>query len=140
MATYITDIELNTYCTERGITPPITPLPLIQKATDYITAIYFDNLIGTKVSDTQELLFPRVDDYGMAIDETSLKKAVCALALRAIDAPLFEDITKRVIEETLDVLTVKYDAKTSHKTQYSDINTLMRPYLISSTNTLKAVR
>lgn len=140
MATYITEAELTTYCNERGLTVPATPLPFIQQATDFITATYYDNLIGSKTDEAQELLFPRVDDYGDTIDETSLKKAACSLSLRAENDSLFEDSTKRVTKEKLEGLEVEYSDDGVSKTHFSDVNSFMRPYLIGSGSAVRVVR
>lgn len=127
----ITELELTTYCTARGITPPTNPSQAITKATDYIEAVYYDSLVGYKVDDAQAYLFPRYDDYGILMDETSMKKAACSLAVRADTIELFEDSSKMVVEEKLDTLSVKYNPDSSQKTSYSDVAKFMQPYLKS---------
>lgn len=137
---YISTLQFQAYCTSRGITIPTTIEPLLIKASDYITSTFYGYLIGTKKVDTQPLLFPRIDDYGNDIDETNLIKAVSILALKSESMELFEDTTKRVIEERLDVITVKYDTNSTDKTQFSEVNSLMRVYMNGGTNSLKVLR
>lgn len=140
MALLITTTELQDYCTLRGLTYPATPEINIQKATDYIEAVYAGILIGTKAEETQPLLFPRLDDYGEPIDETSLKKAVCSLALRAETSELFEDGTKLVTKEKLDVLEVEYASDSRSKTQFYDVGQYMSVYINGGSNSRTLVR
>lgn len=140
MATYITEAELTTYCDNRGITVPNTPLILIQKATDYITATFYDCLIGTKQDETQELLFPRIDEDGDIIDEVSLKKAVCSLSLRANSEDLFQDRDKRVVKEKLEGLEVQYSDNGTDIKRFTDVYNYMRPYLLGSGTAKRVIR
>lgn len=140
MATYATEAQLTTYCTERNIAVPTELSSILIKASDFISATFYDSLIGSPVDENQELLFPRVDDYGNAINEANVIKACCSLALRAVNGELFEDNTKRVIKEKLDVLETTYDTSSSPQTFYSDVYAYMRPYLKNGLNNRRLER
>lgn len=98
-------------------------------ASDYIENIYYGSFIGTAVSNLQSLQFPRLNYAGVTIDYTRVKKAVCELALRASSGELISDIGKQTIEETVDVITVKYDKSADAKTKYPIISSLLSPLL-----------
>lgn len=109
---YVTEAELTTYATNRGVTISGTNSELLYKAMDYLEGQSF---IGIKYSEAQPLQWPReqvwIDGYYIerTIIPTELKNAQMIIAL-AIDAgydPLstIERSTKR---ETVDVVTVEY--------------------------------
>ena len=102
---------------------------LLILGTDYIETTYYGSFRGVALVDTQALQFPRVDVYGLEINYDRVKKAVCELALRANDGDLNKDIDKQAIEETVDVITIKYSASSDPKTRYPLIATLLTPLL-----------
>lgn len=102
---------------------------LLILGTDYIETTYYGSFRGVALVDTQALQFPRVDVYGLEINYDRVKKAVCELAFRANDGDLNKDIDRQAIEETVDVITIKYSASSDPKTRYPLIATLLTPLL-----------
>ena len=102
---------------------------LLILGTDYIETTYYGSFRGVVLVDTQALQFPRVDAYGLEINYDRVKKAVCELALRAKDGDLNKDIDRQAIEETVDVITIKYSSSSDPKTRYPLIATLLTPLL-----------
>ena len=102
---------------------------LLILGTDYIETTYYGSFRGVALVDTQALQFPRVDVYGLEINYDRVKKAVCELAIRANDGDLNKDIDRQAIEETVDVITIKYSASSDPKTRYPLIATLLTPLL-----------
>ena len=95
-----------------------TKKALLILGTDYIETTYYDSFNGVMLNNLQALQFPRVDVYGLEINYDRVKKAVCELALRANEGDLNKDIDKQAIEETVDVITIKYSSSSDPKTRY----------------------
>lgn len=124
--TYASEAELAAYASARGITVTGTPSVLLLLAMDYIATME-DRWQGERTSASQPLAWPRtgVYVYGTALADDaipqSLKDAQCRLALD-VDAgvallPTVSAGSKgSVIEETVDVVTVKY-AEGANNTQ-----------------------
>lgn len=124
--TYASEAELAAYASARGITVTGTPSVLLLLAMDYLATLE-DRWQGERTSPTQPLAWPRtgVYVYGTALADDaipqSLKDAQCRLALD-VDAgtallPTVSAGSKgSVIEETVDVVTVKY-AEGANNTQ-----------------------
>jgi len=125
--TYATEGELGTYANDRGIViVDSNPSVLLTKAMDYLATLE-DRWQGERTSPTQPLAWPRtgVYVYGTALADDaipqSLKDAQCRLALD-VDAgvallPTVSAGSKgSVIEEAVDVVTVKY-AEGANNTQ-----------------------
>lgn len=124
--TYASEAELAAYASARGITVTGTPSVLLLLAMDYLATLE-DRWQGERTSPTQPLAWPRtgVYVYGTLLADDaipqSLKDAQCRLALDA-DAgvallPTVSAGSKgSVIEETVDVVTVKY-AEGANNTQ-----------------------
>jgi len=125
--TYATEGELGTYANDRGIViVDSNPSVLLLLAMDYLATLE-DRWQGERTSPTQPLAWPRtgVYVYGTALADDaipqSLKDAQCRLALD-VDAgvPLLPTVSAgskgSVIEETVDVVTVKY-AEGANNTQ-----------------------
>lgn len=124
--TYASEAELAAYALARGITVTGTPSILLIKAMDYLATLE-DRWQGSRTSAAQPLAWPRtgVYVYGTALADDaipqSLKDAQCRLALD-VDAgvallPTVSAGSKgSVIEETVDVVTVKY-AEGANNTQ-----------------------
>lgn len=124
--TYATEAELAAYASARGITVTGTQSVLLLLAMDYLATLE-DRWQGERTSASQPLAWPRtgVYVYGTALADDaipqSLKDAQCRLALD-VDAgtallPTVSAGSKgSVIEETVDVVTVKY-AEGANNTQ-----------------------
>ena len=124
--TYASEAELSAYAAAREIDIAGTPSTLLTKAMDYLATLE-DRWQGERTSASQPLAWPRtgVYVYGTALADDaipqSLKDAQCRLALD-VDAgvallPTVSAGSKgSVIEETVDVVTVKY-AEGANNTQ-----------------------
>ena len=124
--TYASEAELSAYASAREIDIAGTPSTLLTKAMDYLATLE-DRWQGSRTSASQPLAWPRtgVYVYGTALADDaipqSLKDAQCRLALD-VDAgvallPTVSAGSKgSVIEETVDVVTVKY-AEGANNTQ-----------------------
>lgn len=124
--TYATEGELGTYALARGIVIIGAPDILLVTAMDYLATLE-DRWQGERTSPSQPLAWPRtgVYVYGTALADDaipqSLKDAQCRLALEADSGvallPTVSAGSKgSVIEETVDVVTVKY-AEGANNTQ-----------------------
>lgn len=138
--TYASEAELSAYAYAREIDIAGTPSTLLIKAMDYLATLE-DRWQGERTSAIQPLAWPRtgVYVYGTALADDaipqSLKDAQCRLALDA-DAgiallPTVSAGSKgSVIEETVDVVTVKY-AEGANNTQpvFTAANGLLKPLM-----------
>lgn len=124
--TYASEAELSAYAAAREIDIAGTPSTLLTKAMDYLATLE-DRWQGERTSPTQPLAWPRtgVYVYGTALADDaipqSLKDAQCRLALESDSGvallPTVSTGSKgSVIEETVDVVTVKY-AEGANNTQ-----------------------
>lgn len=124
---YISEAELNTYATDRGITIAGTDAVLLIQAMDYIESL---NFIGYKSTDTQELQWPRtgvyLDAYPVDSDEIPqlLKDGLAEVAL-AIDADNGpnEDIERKTVRERVGEIEVEYSSGAAANTIVRKINT-----------------
>ena len=116
--TYASEAELSAYASAREIDIAGTPSTLLTKAMDYLATLE-DQWQGVRTSASQPLAWPRtgVYVYGTALADDaipqSLKDAQIRLALEADSGvALMPTVgvgsTGSVIEETVDVVTVKY--------------------------------
>lgn len=109
---YVTELELTTYATSRGITLSGTPEQLLIVAMDFIEQ---QNFIGTKSTRDQSLQWPResvwVDGYYYEPDEipvelkTSQMTAAISVDQGNDPSAIIEPAVKR---EKVDVLEVEY--------------------------------
>lgn len=124
--TYASEAELAAYASARGITVTGTPSVLLLLAMDYLATLE-DRWQGERTSPSQPLAWPRtgVYVYGTALADDaipqSLKDAQIRLALEAdsgvaLMPTVGAGSTGSVIEETVDVVTVKY-AEGANNTQ-----------------------
>lgn len=113
-------------------------------------AAYVDqyDFIGTKKTATQAMQWPRINAKvdGYLLDSTlipkALKDAQCEAGLRAAAGEIMADIESgSTIEETVDVITVKYsEYSSSGVTRYPIIESLLRKLVTSSGNYHRVVR
>ena len=127
-------VYLTDYLTLRGITccdTLETQQSNLVIASDYLTMVYDGKLIGEKLVATQALLFPRVVDE-VTIYPAAMQNAVNELAIRSFNQSgvLLADSDKRVLEEKVDVIQVKYADYGVDETQYNVVYNLMKPYLL----------
>ena len=111
---YVTEAELTTYATDRGITISGTNAVLIIQSMDFLEAKSFK---GNKYTETQALQFPRsnltIDGWFIDVDEipTLLKEAQMEIAL-SIDGgtnPL-DNLTRETKREKVGDLEVEYSS------------------------------
>ena len=150
---YITEAELTTYATDRGITiVTADKTTLIAKSMDYLEILNFK---GYKTVSTQPLQFPRVlcatsysqypqnyipCEYDSSAVPNEIKTAQIVAAL-LIDSgeDLNPTLGKTTIREKIAEIEVQYrDDSREYKT-FSQLNTLLAPFLTASGG-LKLVR
>jgi len=139
---YVTEAELTTFATDRGITITGDTAILLIKAMDYIET---RNFIGEKTLSTQDLQWPRevcTGVFNCTIDNTivptDIKSAQMTAAL-IIDGgdEVQPAIDRTVKREKVDVLEVEYMDSSLATKQHTKLNDFLRPYLH---NQLKAMR
>lgn len=137
---YVSEADLSTYASDRGITITGTPAVLLIQAMDYVESQMF---IGTKETDTQPLQWPRnnvyIDGYYVAPEDlpSELKNGQMATAL-AIDAgndPL-STVDREVKKEKVDVIEVEYMDGAASESINRTINAAMRKIIVGGGSTL----
>ena len=143
---YVTEAELTTYATDRGITFTATDKTvLLIKAMDYIET---RNYIGTKTVYNQALQFPRIlcgDIYSQypqnyytpcAYDSltvpTEIKTAQCIAAL-LIDggSDLQSTLTQTIKREKVSVLETEYADYSTNVEQFRALDDILRNFVSS---------
>lgn len=117
---YVSEAELTTYATARGVTLTIDTEQLLIRAMDYIDSLQFK---GVKLTDDQPLQWPRadvvIDAYLLSVTEIpeELKNALMqsAMAIDNGEDPL-ADIDKEVQSETVGPISVTYKTGSSSTT------------------------
>lgn len=140
---YISEAELSTYATDRGVTISGTASELIYQAMDYIEAQPFKGIKGTQA---QPLQWPRygvyIDTYYVASDSIPqlLKDAVCEVCI-GIDGgvnPLANE-ERMTISEKVDVISVTYDKNSRNYTYLKAAETKLKKLLSSTGFGISAV-
>ena len=141
---YVSEADLATYGTNRGVTISGTAADLLIKAMDYLED---QNFLGTIASDTQALQWPRynvvIDTYYVDSDEIPqlLIDAQCETAL-AIDAgtdPL-QNVGRAKSKTTVGPITVEYEKGTREYTEVQRIDAKLRKLLASQGSGAKVIR
>ena len=141
---YVSEAELTTYATDRGITILGDTSVLLIKAMDYIETRSF---ISVKTDVTQALQFPRVlcalsSECEYSNDEVpkNIKKAQIVSAI-LIDQgnDLQATNTQLVKSEKIDVLEVEYMDGSSQANFYTALNDLLKNFLTTNGLNLKRV-
>jgi len=140
---YVSEVELTTYATDRGVTLTGSTDELLIKAMDYLDQ---QNFIGTKKTDAQPLQWPRsfvwIDGYSVDSDEipTLLKNVQTVIAVE-IDAgydPLLA-IPRKVKREKVASLEVEYADGSASKTITPTISNVLKKLVArSSTSVFRA--
>jgi len=137
---YVTEAELSTYATDRGITiSAVDTTVLLIKAMDYIET---RNFKGSKYLETQTLEFPR--DFtkdgtlpdGTVPDDIKNAQMVAALIIDS-GAEVQETLSQTVKREKVASIEVEYMDNSTGSIYYQKLNDWLRPYIES---TLRAVR
>lgn len=109
---YISEADLTTYATDRGVTIAGTAAVLLIQAMDYIESLPFK---GRKYTQTQALQWPRyavyIDGFPVAVTEIpqALKDALCEIVI-AIDGgnnPLANE-DRETIKEKVGEIEIEY--------------------------------
>lgn len=127
---YVSEAELTTYASDRGIALSTATDVLLIKAMDYVESLSF---IGTKFTEEQALQWPRDEVYidGYYIERETIPKELknglmaTAVAIEQELDPLrvVERATKR---EKVDVVEVEYMDSAASETIVRTINAAMR--------------
>ena len=117
MQCYDIQPELEAYAAERGFTLPATEAERDQlqiKAADYLTSVE-EKLQGERVSETQELIYPRQWVYinGFRFANDAIPKELKYAQMEAAIAANSQDLlittsTQNISKEKVDVLEVEY--------------------------------
>lgn len=149
---YMSTDEADIYHASRGLglwenmTVPEKEMCLV-RATDFLTQKYRLRWKGYRHTLSQRLDWPRnsvvigdnVSVYASAtlpydnVPE-EVKNACAELALRASISGLSEDLSPRVIQETIGPITIKYDTNSSPTVSYTQVGDILKPLLNSSGN------
>ncbi len=136
---YISEAELTTYATDRGVTISGTNNILLIQAMDYLES---KNFKGDKYTSTQSLVFPRIglDIDGFSVSTTTipqlLKDALAEIAI-GIDGGVnpLSNLERETIREKVDVIEVEYSktafAKTMLTAAETKLNKLLKPLGLS---------
>ncbi len=124
----------------------------LRKATTYLDGKYRNRWKGCKVRPvpldgvtTQELEWPRyeveISGYLFPSDEIPqrIKDACCELALRALSAPLADDLTAGIKREKVDVIETEYFQGAAPGTTYQIVDQLLSD-LLKPSGSADAVR
>ena len=124
---YVTELELTTYASARGITITGGTEQLLIKAMDYLEAqIYW----GEKTDEAQDLEFPRNGDTAVP---TKIKTAEIIAALLIDSGENLFPTSEQAIKRTkVDVIEIEYQDYTTAKKGYSQLNALLAPFLAST--------
>lgn len=134
---YVTETELTTYATDRGLTLTGTKDVLLIQAMDWLELKPFK---GSKTVATQDLEWPRTDVFvnGTELDDTvvpeRIKQAQMAAAI-LIDsgADLQPTVEQRVIAESVaGAVSVQYSDKGNQSPVFTKLNGLLRDYVTNS--------
>ncbi len=140
--TYATDAQLAAYAAARGVTITGTPDVLLVQAMDYLESLE-GQWQGYRTSTSQPLAWPRTGVYVYGSLQASdavpqrIIQAQCQLAIEAISQPLMPTVVAgakgAVIEETVDVISVKYaDGATNEAPVFRSVTAIVKPlYKIS---------
>jgi len=129
---YVTEAELTTYATDRGITITGDKSILLIRSMDYLeTRIYK----STKLVDTQPLQFPRYD-YDPVPNEIKNAQMIATLLIDS-GYDLQASIGQAVKREKVDVIEIEYQDGSNSSTMYTALNDVLRPF---TTSGLRGVR
>lgn len=133
---YVTEAELTTYATDRGVTLSGATDVLLIQAMDWLELQPFR---GEKADASQDLEFPRDDETTVP---ERIKQAQMAAALVIDDGgELMGAIGPRVTQESVDgAVSVSYSDRGNQTTLYPRLNALLRPYVASSGSSFDVVR
>lgn len=135
--TYATAAQLAAYAAARGIEPAGEPDVLLVKAMDYLESLE-SQWQGYRTSTSQPLAWPRTGVYIYGSLQASdavpqrIIQAQCQLAIEADSQSLMPTVVAgakgSVIEETVDVITVKYsEGATNEAPIFRSVTAIVKP-------------
>lgn len=135
--TYATAAQLAAYAAARGIEPAGEPEVLLVQAMDYLESLE-GQWQGYRTSDTQPLAWPRTGVYVYGSLQASdavpqrIIQAQCQLAIEADSQALMPTVVAgakgAVIEETVDVISVKYaEGATNEAPVFRSVTAIVKP-------------
>jgi hypothetical protein len=107
----------------------------LRRATDFMVARYRLKWEGYRTSPAQSLDWPRqcvvIEGWTLPTNHIprDIKRACAELALKASAAPLVEDATQAVIQETVGPITTRYDPNSPSVIRYTQVDMMLAPYL-----------
>lgn len=133
---YVTEAELTTYATDRGIIISGSTSQLLIKAWDYIDS---RNYRGRKFSATQPLEFPRyytaeAPETAPAVPEKIKTAQIVAALLTDSGVDLFASIERAVKREKVDVIEVEYMDNANATALYPRLIGLLAEFIDNSNN------
>lgn len=145
---YVTEAELTTYATDRGVTITADTAVLLIKAMDWLEVQQFK---GTKTVSTQLLQFPRIlcdgyynppynasfyqpyyhpCEYNRETVPNEIKKAQIMAALLIDGGNDLQPIVDRAVKsERVDVIEVSYQDNASDRPQFTSLQNILRPFV-----------
>jgi hypothetical protein len=135
--TYATAAQLAAYASARGIEPAGEPEVLLVKAMDYLESLE-GQWQGYRTSTSQPLAWPRTGVYVYGSLQASdavpqrIIQAQCQLAIEADSQALMPTVAAgakgAVIEETVDVISVKYaEGATNEAPIFRSVTAIVKP-------------
>lgn len=132
---YISEADLTTYATDRGVTIAGTKADLLIQSMDYVETLGFK---GVKNTDSQPLVWPRanvvIDTYLVATNEIPQLLidglAEVALAIDAGNSPL-ADVARKQQQVTVGSVSVTYATNSASSTTVRKINNKLAKLLKS---------
>lgn len=122
----------------------------LRKATDYMAQAYNGRWRGYRLLSTQALDWPRanvqIDDapyysYVPSDSVPTLVKNACAeLALKSASADLAPDLERAKAKVQVGSIVVEYDPLSPESKRFRAVDMMLRPLLLSYSNTLELVR
>lgn len=141
---YVSEADLTTYATERGITLTGTLSVLLIKAMDYIEG---QDFIGYKSIDTQPLQWPR---YGAVIDGYEISSSVIPKELKdaqmsvavsiSSGADPLSTVDRSIKSESLGPMSTEYMDSASDVEIIRSISNKLRKLLRSNGGSMRALR
>lgn len=147
---YVTEAELTTYATDRGVTIYGNTALLLIKAMDWLEVQQFK---GSKTVYNQPLQFPRIlcdgyynppynasfyqpyyppCEYDSATVPNEIKKAQIMAALLIDCGNDLQPVVDRAVKrEKVDVIEVEYMDNANDRPQYTSLISILRPFLKS---------
>ena len=120
---YVTEAELTTYATDRGLTIAGDTSILLIQAMDYVETRPY---AGIKTDPDQDLQFPRYPDTDVPQDIKTAQMVAAILTDSGVN--LFATVGRAVKMEKVDVLETEYMDNAAESARYPQLDNLLAPY------------